>query len=250
MSYFEYKSHKIFYEVMGSGHPLLLLHGNTASSRMFMNLVNEYAKHYQIIVIDFLGNGQSERLATWSDDLWFDEAQQVITLLEVLKLEKVNLIGTSGGALAAINVALERPDLIAKVIADSFEGEKADLRGIKSFVKGREMSKNDPQSVAFYKWMQGDDWEAVIDADTQTIVNHAETNGQYFHHSLSNFKPEILFTGSHEDPLFQAGHYDALFDGLIKIIGHGDKHVFDHGGHPAMISNRDKFIEVSLAFLG
>ena len=35
---------------------------------------------------------------------------------------KVSLVGTSGGAWAGINAALKRPDLIHKVVADSFDG--------------------------------------------------------------------------------------------------------------------------------
>lgn len=46
----------------------------------------------------------------------------MISLIEHLKLEKANLLGTSGGAWVAINTALKRPDLIHKVIADSFDG--------------------------------------------------------------------------------------------------------------------------------
>ncbi|WP_205148182.1 alpha/beta fold hydrolase [Faecalicatena contorta] len=39
-----------------------------------------------------------------------------------MKLEKVNLLGISGGAWVAVNTALKRPDLIDKVVADSFDG--------------------------------------------------------------------------------------------------------------------------------
>ena len=53
--------------------------------------------------------------------MWISQAQQVIALIEHLHLKKVNLLGTSGGAQVGINTALERPDLIEKVIADSFD---------------------------------------------------------------------------------------------------------------------------------
>ena len=73
-------------------------------------------------MIDFLGNGKSDRVNKFPADLWISQAQQVIALIEHLGLEKVNLLGTSGGAWVAVNTALERPDLIAKVVADSFDG--------------------------------------------------------------------------------------------------------------------------------
>ena len=65
-----------------------------------------------------MGHGKSDRLEELSNDLWFDEAQQVISFLKEKKYNNVNLIGSSGGALVAINVALETPELVEKVIAE------------------------------------------------------------------------------------------------------------------------------------
>ncbi|HIY63786.1 MAG TPA: alpha/beta hydrolase [Candidatus Mediterraneibacter stercoripullorum] len=40
-----------------------------------------------------------------------------MTYIEHLRIQKANLIGTSGGAWVAINTALKRPDLIDRVVA-------------------------------------------------------------------------------------------------------------------------------------
>ena len=42
MSYFDYEGNRIFYEEIGDGKPLILLHGNTASSKMLENFVAPY----------------------------------------------------------------------------------------------------------------------------------------------------------------------------------------------------------------
>lgn len=122
MSYFSYKDKQCFYKEYGEGEPLIFLHGNTASSKMFEVLMPLYTEKFRCILIDFLGNGQSDRIRKFSPDMWYDEALQAIALIEHLNCGKVNLVGTSGGAWAAINAALERPDLIYAVIADSFDG--------------------------------------------------------------------------------------------------------------------------------
>ena len=122
MLYFKYQSKRIFYKEVGSGKPLIMLHGDTASSTMFEMLLPLYQEHFRVILIDFLGNGKSDRVSKFPADLWCSQAQQVIALIEHLQLKKVNLLGTSGGAWVAVNTALERPDLIEKVIADSFDG--------------------------------------------------------------------------------------------------------------------------------
>ena len=53
MSYFEFEGKKIFYSENGSGRPLLLLHGNTASSKMFEHIVGEYTDDFKVITLDF-----------------------------------------------------------------------------------------------------------------------------------------------------------------------------------------------------
>ena len=90
-----------------------------------MCIRDRYKEDYKVILIDFLGHGRSDRLEQFPTDFWYDQAMQVIELLTSCRYGRVNLIGTSGGALAALNVALERPDLVCSVIADSFEGEKS-----------------------------------------------------------------------------------------------------------------------------
>lgn len=76
-------------------------------------------------------------------------------LLEYLNLEKVNLVGTSEGDWAAINAALEYPELVDKVVADSFDGRTLtdDFSGklIQELITVRE----DEMAVEFYRWCKG-----------------------------------------------------------------------------------------------
>ena len=122
MAYFKYQGKSVYYEEYGQGASLIFLHGNTASSKMSELLMPLYAEKFRCILIDFLGYGQSDRVENFSPDMWYDEALQTIALAEHLQCGKVSLIGTSGGAWAAVNAALERPDLFHAVVADSFDG--------------------------------------------------------------------------------------------------------------------------------
>ena len=122
MSYFNYNGNKIFYEEFGNGEPLVLLHGNTVSSKFFTPIIPKLSEKYHVITLDFLGCGSSDRILEWPEDLWFEWSNQAKALIKHLEYEKVNLIGCSGGAIAAINLALENPELLNAVVADSFEG--------------------------------------------------------------------------------------------------------------------------------
>ncbi len=122
MSHFLYWGKRIFYQEYGQGAPMIFLHGNTASSKMFELLMPLYAESFRCILMDFLGNGRSDRVEEFPPDVWYDEALQAISLAEHLRCGRAFLVGTSGGAWAAVNGALERPDLFRAVIADSFDG--------------------------------------------------------------------------------------------------------------------------------
>ncbi|QHQ62918.1 alpha/beta fold hydrolase [Anaerocolumna sedimenticola] len=252
MSYYNYQSKNIFYEEIGTGKPLLLLHGNTASSNMFLNIANQYAEKYKVILIDFLGHGKSDRLDKFPVDLWYEEAQQVIEFLSQKKYAEVFLLGSSGGALVAINIALERPDLVSKVIADSFEGTNAIDAFTANIVNDRDFSKQNEGARMFYQAMQGDDWESVVDNDTNAIFEHSKLIGKFFHKPISTLQADILMTGSNEDVFItcvDTEFYRKIYSKMIKEIGHGDFYLFEHGGHPAMLSNQTQFIKETLSFL-
>ncbi len=252
MSYFDFNNRKIYYTELGAGTPLLLLHGNTASSKMFAEIAERYAKHFKVILIDFLGHGKSDRLSKFPDDLWFDESEQVIAFLREQQYPRANLIGSSGGALVAVNVALEAPELVGKVIADSFEGEKPLKEFTENINADREASKQDENARMFYASMHGADWEQVVDNDTSAIFRHQKEIGRFFHQDLRSFKPAILLTGSREDEYISSlspHYFEKVYGELISKIGHGTIHLFDTGGHPAMLSNPDRFYQLSMEFL-
>ena len=53
MSYFEFDGKNVFYQEIGDGRPLLLLHGNTASSKMFEPVIEMYTGIRKVVLIDF-----------------------------------------------------------------------------------------------------------------------------------------------------------------------------------------------------
>ncbi len=231
---------------------MLLLHGNTASSNMFSNFTNQYAEKYKVVLLDFLGHGKSDKLEQFPVDLWYEEAQQVIEFLTQKEYHDVSILGSSGGALVAINVALERPDLVRKVIADSFEGTIPIDAFTANIVNDREFSKQNVGARMFYQAMQGDDWESVVDKDTNAIAKHAKLIGEFFHKPISTLQADIILTGSNEDEFLTCvdiEFYRKTYSRMIKEIGHGDFYLFEHGGYPAMLSNQTEFVKKTLSFL-
>ena len=181
MSYFMYQSKKIYYSETGNGKPVVFLHGDTASSRMFEPLLPLYEERFRVILVDFLGHGRSDRLTEFPADLWQEEARQTVALLEHLNCGKISLVGSSGGAWAAVNAGLLRPDLVDRIVADSFDGRTLAEDFADNLIKERSGAKQDEQAVWFYQWCQGEDWEQIVDMDTKAFVQCAEENLPLFH---------------------------------------------------------------------
>ena len=251
MSFFRFEDKKIFYEESGSGKPLLLLHGNTASSRMFGEISKRYIPDFKVILIDFLGHGNSDRRGEFPADLWFFEARQVIAFLRYKQYDNVDIIGTSGGAIAALNVALEAPELVRKVIADSFEGEKADKVFVEKLLSDRKNALKDEAARGFYAYMHGDDWEQIVENDTSTIIRHEKEVGNFFHRALSELRSEVLLTGSKKDSFMYSvsdNYYETVYGKMLKQIPSSRMYLFESGDHPAMLTNADAFYDLSMDF--
>lgn len=248
MAYFKYHDKSIFYEEYGQGEPLIFLHGNTASSKMFELLMPLYAENFKCILIDFLGNGQSDRIEKFSSDMWYDEAMQTVALIEHLQCGKVSLIGTSGGAWAALNAALERPDLIYRVIADSFDGRTLNDKFSDNLLSERKMAKANLQARQFYEWCQGTDWETVVDLDTEALLKCAKENRPLFHKSLEEMKIPVLLIGSKEDEMCRK-NLEQEYKEMATLIPNTTIKMFEHGGHPAIATNAENVAKIIYNFI-
>lgn len=248
MSYFTYQSKKIFYSETGNGTPVIMLHGDTASSTMFEMLLPLYQENFKVILIDFLGNGKSDRVEEFQADLWITQARQVIALIEHLNYRKVNLIGTSGGAWVAVNTALERPDLIDKVVADSFDGRTLDNDFAKNLLAERTFAKNDDFAKQFYEWCQGDDWEKVVDLNTKALTECAEKNLPLFVKPLETLTVPILFLGSLEDKMCRKD-LPKEYEQMKQLVQNGKLYFFQTGGHPAIATNAELSAKVITEFI-
>lgn len=78
----------------------------------------------------------------------------------------------------------------------------------------------------------------------EAVVKHAQTVGEFFHRPISELQSKLLLTGSAEDEMFPKGHYEKLFHDICLQTGFARSHIFEHGGHPAMMSNMEAFVSM------
>jgi pimeloyl-ACP methyl ester carboxylesterase len=105
----------MYYEVHGTGQPLVLIHGAfSAIPSSFGKILPELAKTRQVIGVEIQGHGRTVdidrpmRVPQLADD--------VAELVKQLGLEKVDVMGYSLGGSIALHFALRHPDLLRKLI--------------------------------------------------------------------------------------------------------------------------------------
>jgi pimeloyl-ACP methyl ester carboxylesterase len=104
---------KLYYEIYGSGEPLLLLHGNSQSINAFEKQVDEFSKKYKVIALDSRGQGNSTADSTrLTYELFADDVNK---FLEYLNLQDVNIVGWSDGGNTGLILAMQHPDKVKKL---------------------------------------------------------------------------------------------------------------------------------------
>jgi pimeloyl-ACP methyl ester carboxylesterase len=113
---------KMYYEIHGSGDPVVLLHG------AFMTITNnwtgpgtdwlgELSKTRRVIAVEMQGHG---RTADIDRDITSENlADDVAALLDHLKIPRADLIGYSMGGGVAMQCATRHPDKVRKVVVIS-----------------------------------------------------------------------------------------------------------------------------------
>jgi pimeloyl-ACP methyl ester carboxylesterase len=104
----------LWFEVRGSGEPLLLHHGYTASRVNWMPVAERLEEHYQVILMECRGTGQSEHTP---DGYTLEQyAADVIGMLDHLEIDRVTFAGHSMGGGIGYLLALDHADRIERLI--------------------------------------------------------------------------------------------------------------------------------------
>ena len=103
----------LYYEVHGNGTPIILVHGNSESHKIYDVLTEELKSNHQVYAVDSRNHGESDKTNTISYDLM---AEDFIQFIEKLNIENPILYGFSDGGIIGLLIAIKRPRLLSKLI--------------------------------------------------------------------------------------------------------------------------------------
>jgi pimeloyl-ACP methyl ester carboxylesterase len=244
MDTFTHDGRSVFYRQVGDGPLLLILHGNTASSILHEGELAHFGRRYRAVAPDLPGVGQSSRIAAWPDDWWARGARDAAALAMRLGYSRWLVMGTSGGGIAALHMAIEFPGHVQTVVADSCV-EHLPLDAIERIINAGRLKT--PGQAAFWRAAHGEDWEQVVEADSALLLRFGQAGGDYFNGRLAEVRCPVLLTASLGDEwLPDVGTQVCR---MIAQMPGGQAYLARSGGHPLMWSRPDEFRAAADCFL-
>lgn len=101
----------LFYEVAGSGSPVLLLHPGQAGMVLWDPQFDEFARHHRTVRYDARGFGRSER-----PDREYAFYEDLRAVMDALDIHRAGLVGCSLGGRAILDFALAYPERVACMV--------------------------------------------------------------------------------------------------------------------------------------
>ncbi len=103
----------LYYEQTGTGRPLILLHGNGETHKIFDKAIPILSEHFTVYAIDTRGHGQSDAVSEYHYD---DIAEDIKCFIEELDLHKPILYGFSDGGIIGLLLGAKYPGLLSQMI--------------------------------------------------------------------------------------------------------------------------------------
>lgn len=108
------RGRRIRYVDVGSGHPLVLIHGHGGCWQWWLRNIPVLARHGRVIALDLPGFGQSEPID--ADAVFDEQVATVVGLLDCLSLTASTVVGHSMGGLVALKIASEHPGRVSDLV--------------------------------------------------------------------------------------------------------------------------------------
>lgn len=227
---------RIYYQEVGSGRPVVLIHGLSGSGRWWRHNVTALAQHYHVYVIDMIGFGRSRKqpfvlhqaaslLAAWMDQIGIDTA---------------DVVGHSMGGFVAVDLAASFPDKVANlVLVDAAALPLGRTHLQHAFGLLRALGE---MPLGFLPILIGD----ALRAGPRTLLNAMrELLTTDISHKLGQIDaPTLLIWGEHDwlVPL-------AIGQQLCKTLVNASLIVVPKAGHNPMWDRPETFNQIAIDFL-
>jgi len=174
---------QLYYELRGSGPPLLLIMGATGDAGHFATVADRLADELTVLTYDRRGNSRSSRPPAWATTTVEEQADDAAGLLWALELAPAAVFGTSSGAICALSLVIRHPELVRAAILHEppmlsvLERGDDVLAGIAQLVEAGMATGGPPAGLEhFWRLVAGDaNWESLESGLRERMLGNAET---------------------------------------------------------------------------
>ncbi len=259
---------RLYYEVAGEGHPLVLNHGGLVDNHLWDDSFEEFAKRFKTIRYDIRGFGESGMLTKGMKP--YSMEKDLYSLLQFLGIQKAYMLGLSMGGGLAIDFTLQYPEMVDALITvgaglNGFEfGEPPPELGAKFaameelFKKGdipgsvevslqiwtdgpyRTPEQVDPVARERIRTMTTHNYERGDDEDVQPVEMNPPAAGR-----LSEIHvPTLIIVGELDDPMIIK-----VADALEQNIAGAKRVVIPGAAHHPNVERPQEFNRAVIEFL-
>ena len=174
---------ELYYEIRGTGEPLLLIMGGSGDGGHFDAIADLLCDEFTVVTYDRRGNGRSPAPAGWTTTAPEEQADDAAGLLAALVRSPAVVCGTSSGAPFALCLLARHPEAVLGAILhepalfallDDLDAVRAPLRAR----IGSAMETGGPQAATkpWWRYVAGDDaWNKLAPDLRERMTASSET---------------------------------------------------------------------------
>jgi pimeloyl-ACP methyl ester carboxylesterase len=256
---------RIHYNEVGTGEPVICLHGagpGASSWSNFSGNVEAFAQRHRVLLVDMPQYGKSDKIAIPGPRL-SAIAPILRDFMDAVGIERAHFVGNSMGGQVALKFTLDHPERVGRVVAigstpvaysvfSPFPAEAVKLIGSyyggsgPSIEKMRTLLRTfvyDPSLVT--DALVTERYQVSIDPELIRVNAGPRPEREDLTADLPRIAAPTLLMWGLDD---RAGPLDV---GILmtRAMPNAEMHIFNHCGHWAQVEHRDEFNEIVLAFL-
>ena len=255
----------LFFETHGAGETLILIPGFASGAWTWFQQIESLSKIFQVITFDPRGIGKSKAPDEDLQNLSMCSfVEDVLQILDDLKIEKANVLGASFGGFVAQEFALDFPERIDKLIlacttAGGANHVKPDIEILRSFAPDPGLPPGEqirrfirPAFTEEFNRDHADEVEKVCQLREQNDVSDAVYLAQL--QVAFSFNTEQKLGEIKNETLILTGDKDLVVPmenslNLAQKIPHAKLEIIKNGSHMFFIENADEFNRAVREFL-
>lgn len=230
---------ELYYVQKGRGLNVVLLHGGLGNSDQWFYQFDALAKDFRVTAIDSRGHGRSTRDATPLGIHLM--AEDIIAAMASLEIEKTSIIGWSDGGNIGLDMTLNHPDKIGKLI----------VLGSNYVVSGAKPDAGHNPLIGEYVSVMAEQYAKA----SKTEESFAAFSGEIFamwgkepNYSEDQLKsimtPVLVMHGRHEEAI-KLEHSESM----ARLLPHGELFIMEDVSHFGLWQNPASFNETVRGFL-